>query len=86
MPKTFGDTAFADYLWWQKENIKTWQKINVLIKSIERDGPMKGLGKPEKLKHQKSEYSRRIDGENRLVYEVSGDHITILSCRGHYEE
>lgn len=86
MPKTFSDAAFADYLGWQKENAKTWQKINDLIKSIERDGAMKGLGKPEKLKRQKGEYSRRIDDTNRLVYEVSDDRITILSCRGHYED
>jgi toxin YoeB len=62
------------------------QKINDLIKSIERDGPMKGLGKPEKMKYRKGEYSRRIDGENRLVYGVSGDTINIISCKGHYEE
>ena len=86
MPKTFSDTAFADYLNWHTENLKTWEKINALIKSIERDGVMKGIGKPEKLRHQKGEYSRRIDDANRLVYEVSNNIITILSCKGHYEE
>ena len=86
MPKIFSDTAFADYLKWHTENLATWQKINALIKSIERDGPMKGLGKPEKLRHRKSEYSRRIDSANRLVYEISNDIITILSCKGHYED
>ena len=86
MPKIFSDIAFADYLGWQCENAKMWQKINELIKSIERDGPMKGIGKPEKMKYRKGEYSRRIDGENRLVYGVSGDTINIISCKGHYED
>ncbi|MBO6291052.1 MAG: type II toxin-antitoxin system YoeB family toxin [Selenomonas sp.] len=31
-------------------------------------------------------HSRRIDGENRLVYGVSGDTINIISCKGHYED
>ena len=47
---------------------------------------MKGEGKPEKLRHEKGQYSRRIDDSNRLVYEVSGDIITIISCKGHYED
>ena len=86
MPKTFSDIAFADYLEWHAQNINNWKKINELLKSIERNGAMKGIGKPEKLKHAKGEYSRRIDSANRLVYEVSGDMITIISCKGHYED
>ena len=54
MPKIFSDIAFADYLGWQRENAKMWQKINELIKSIERDGPMKGIGKPEKMIWQRA--------------------------------
>ena len=46
---------------------------------------MKGIGKPEKMKYKKGSYSRRIDGANRLVYEVSNDTITIKSCKGHYD-
>ena len=86
MPKIFSDIAFADYLGWQRENAKMWQKINELIKSIERNGAMQGIGKPEKMKHEKGRYSRRIDDANRLVYEISKDAITILSCKGHYED
>ena len=65
---------------------KTLNKINNLIKSIERDGVMKGEGKPEKLKHKKDEYSRKIDETNRLVYAVEGDKLFIKSCKGHYED
>ncbi|MBQ7479487.1 MAG: Txe/YoeB family addiction module toxin [Selenomonadaceae bacterium] len=86
MPKVFSDIAFADYIEWQSSDKNTWQKINALIKSIERDGAMKGIGKPEKMKYEKGKYSRRIDHANRLVYQVSDDIITILSCKGHYED
>jgi toxin YoeB len=51
---------------------------------VQRD-PTNGIGKPEKLKHELSGcWSRRIDQEHRLVYEVKGDYIRILSCRHHY--
>ena len=36
------------------------KRINELIKSIEREGPSQGIGKPEPLKHRKA-WSRRID-------------------------
>ena len=81
----FTEIGFTHYLYWQNQDRKTLQKINKLLKSIERDGVLKGEGKPEKLKHKKGEYSRRIDEENRLVYEFSDDKITVKACRGHYE-
>jgi toxin YoeB len=35
---------------WQMEDRKTLKKINDLIKDIQRNGLMKGTGKPEALK------------------------------------
>ena len=59
-------------------------KIIKLIEEIQRD-PFQGSGKPEKLKHELSGcWSRRIDKEHRLVYEVLGKKIRILACRYHY--
>ena len=81
----FTEKGFEHYLYWQSQDKRTLKKINQLLKSIERDGAMHGIGKPEPLKHKDGEYSRRIDEANRLVYEVSDDKITIKSCRGHYE-
>ncbi|MGB3191266.1 MAG: Txe/YoeB family addiction module toxin [Limnoraphis sp.] len=47
--------------------------------------PFQGTGKPEKLKHELSGcWSRRIDQEHRLVYQVLDDKIRILACRYHY--
>ena len=82
----FTKRSWSDYLYWQQRDIKIARKINALLKSIERDGALFGERKPEKLKYRPGDYSRRIDGENRLVYSVSGDEIVVRSCKGHYEE
>jgi toxin YoeB len=67
------------------------EKIRVLIKAIKKD-PFKGIGKPEPLKFGlKGFWSRRITGEHRLVYQVSGSKgkdqkCTIIQCRFHYDD
>jgi len=46
---------------------------------------VRGLGKPEPLKHALSGYwSRRIDDEHRLVYKVDDDSIHLAQMRHHY--
>ena len=82
----FVDDGWTDYLYWQVHDKKTLQKINKLLRSIERDGVMQGEGKPEKLSYRKNAYSRRIDQTNRLVYEMNGEQIIVKSCKGHYED
>ena len=47
MNKIFWDVAWRDYLYWQENDKKILQKINTLIKDIERNGALNGLGKPE---------------------------------------
>jgi toxin YoeB len=47
--------------------------------------PFGGIGKPEPLKHELAGcWSKRIDAEHRLVYQVREDRIRILACRYHY--
>lgn len=76
--------AWADYLYWQKQDRKTLKRINALVNASLRT-PQTGLGKPEALKGDLSGlWSRRIDHVNRLVYAVDGDQLTIISCRFHY--
>ena len=82
----FAKEGWEDYIFWQNQDRKTLKKINRLLQSISRDGVLNGEGKPEKLKHKDGEYSRRIDDENRIVYEFENDKITVKACRGHYEE
>ena len=61
-------------------NIK---KKSLIISILET--PFLGLGKPEPLKYQYSGYwSRRINLEHRLVYEVKEKIVIIHSLKGHY--
>lgn len=84
--KLWTDDAWREYLYWQDTDRKLVKKINDLIKDINRNGPMKGLGKPEALRHIKA-YSRRITDGHRLVYIVDEKGtIVILSCAGHYSD
>ena len=82
----FTEKGWQQYVEWQSEDKKTLKKINKLLQSIERDGPMKGEGKPEKLSYDPGAYSRRIDEANRLVYEVNGEQIKVKACKGHYDD
>ena len=63
-------------------------KIIKLIREIQRN-PYSGTGDPEQLKHELVGcWSRRIDTEHRLVYQVleKEDKIRILACRYHYSK
>jgi len=85
MKVSFTELAWSDYLWLQKGDKRLLKRVNLLIKDVMRDA-FEGIGKPEPLKGNLSGYwSRRIDGEHRLVYQVFGDEILIVSCRFHYE-
>ena len=46
----FTETAWEQYIHWQTEDKKMIKRINQLIKSIQREGLLDGLGKPEPLK------------------------------------
>ena len=77
-------TAWKDYLYWQSRDKKKLRRINELIKSTLRD-PFNGIGNPEALKHDLQGYwSRRIDGEHRLVYSFHDEVLEIIACRYHY--
>lgn len=81
----FVEESWEDYLYWQKMDKKKLRKINELLKDISRT-PFEGLGKPEALRHKYSGFwSRRIDGEHRLIYRVIDDRIEVAKCRFHYD-
>lgn len=80
----FDAAAFEDLAWWVKQDRKKALRIITLIKDVQRD-PFTGIGKPEPLKRELSGcWSRRIDEEHRLVYQVTESKIRILACRYHY--
>ena len=81
MKLTFSDEAWEDYLYWQKQDRKMVERINKLIKEVQRD-PFVGVGKPEPLKHALSGFwSRRITDEHRMVYRVTEDALEIAQLR-----
>jgi toxin YoeB len=85
MKIVFSKNSWEDYLSWQTEDKKMLNKINELIKDIQRTA-YTGIGKPEPLKFDLAGlWSRRIDREHRLVYQVIGDELLIYSCRYHYD-
>ena len=87
MRKTFSERGFEDFLYWQATDKKIFKKINDLIKDIERNGALNGIGKPEALKGNfQGYYSRRIDEKNRLIYKILEDSVEIFQCREHYSD
>jgi toxin YoeB len=60
------------------------KKLFVLLNEL-TEHPFAGTGKPEPLKYSLTGmWSRRINQEHRLVYEVLDDNILIHSTKGHY--
>lgn len=87
MEVSYTPEALKDRDFWKKSGNKSiLKKITALIEAIE-DNPFEGIGKPEQLKHEFSDYwSRRINKEHRIVYEVFEEEnkIVVLSLKGHY--
>lgn len=83
--------GWEDFNYWLDNDEDITEKIRELIKSIQQE-PFKGIGKPEPLKFGlKGFWSRRITGEHRLVYSITGtkgidQKCTIIQCRFHYDE
>ena len=84
MKLVFADTAWEDYLYWQQQDKRMLERINKLIKEIQRE-PYTGIGKPEPLKHALTGFwSRRINDEHRIVYKIENDALVIAQLRYHY--
>ena len=80
----FDPNAFEDLAWWIEHDRSKALKIVKLIREVERT-PFEGTGQPEALKHDLAGlWSRRIDQEHRLIYEVKGGRVRIVACRYHY--
>lgn len=87
MPNIFLSTkALNDFMYWAHNDRKILDKIDALLNDIESNGAAKGIGKPERLKHEDG-YSRRINDEHRLIYKIKEENIiAVKSCKGHYED
>ncbi|GMO38368.1 MAG: hypothetical protein Pg6B_10640 [Candidatus Azobacteroides pseudotrichonymphae] len=64
------------------------KKIAVLLSiiSIDPRDKISRIGKPEQLKHyeKKEVWSRRISKHHRMVYEIIGNKVRVVSLLGHY--
>jgi len=84
----FTETGWDDLNFWIENDISVVKKIKELVATIKQT-PTKGIGKPEPLKHEfKGCWSRRINREHRLVYQILGKRgvdqkYIILQCRYH---
>lgn len=80
----FDLAALEDLAWWVEQDRKKAARIIRLVQETAVD-PFGGIGKPEPLKHDLAGcWSKRIDDEHRLVYQVAAEKIRILACRYHY--
>ena len=60
------------------------KKLFVLLNELS-EHPFEGTGKPEPLKYNLAgSWSRRINHEHRIVYQVIDHKILIYSLKGHY--
>ena len=84
---------YLDFTTTAKEDIALHKKagnkvvLNKMLSFLEEltVHPYTGTGKPEALKHSLSGFwSRRLNKEHRLIYEVENETVLILSAYGHY--
>ncbi|MFA6570140.1 MAG: Txe/YoeB family addiction module toxin [Bacteroidota bacterium] len=82
---SFHPKAFEEFNIWAKEKPNIYDRIVRIITETARQ-PFEGIGKPEPLKNKlKGFWSRKINDEHRLVYEVRTNELVIISCKYHYE-
>lgn len=80
------EKAIRDFEYWKKSGNKAVQKKIQQILDDMKTHPYEGIGKPEPLKYKLTgRWSRRINSEHRIIYDVTDDIINIYSLRGHYE-
>ena len=79
------DANFLDDLrYWTETDRRLALRTLRLMEEVLRD-PFDGAGKPEPLRGQLSgKWSRRIDQEHRLVYQVDANRVYFLAARYHY--
>ncbi len=74
----------ADLEHWTRTDRKRALRVLRLVEEVLRD-PFAGTGKPERLRGELAgNWSRRIDQEHRLVYQVDSSHVYFLASRHHY--
>lgn len=85
MEVAYTKKAKEDIAYWKNSgNQKIMTKISALVTAITQS-PFEGIGKPEPLKYNLAgAWSRKINQEHRIVYEVIEHKIIVHSLKGHY--
>jgi toxin YoeB len=74
------EKAITDFEYWKKSGNKAIQKKIQKLFIDMKEHPFEGIGKPEALKHNLSgKWSRRIDEEHRIIYDVTNNIINVYS-------
>jgi toxin YoeB len=85
MRLVFTPRGWDDHRYWQMHDPRGLRRVDYLLENTTRE-PCRGVGDPLPLRHGlEGLWSRRIDGEHRLVYLVEGDDVVVLQARYHYE-
>ena len=82
MKKIWHDKAWSEYLYWQTQDKKTLKRINELVKDIERNGILNGIGKPEESHHR----DHQNDGDLHDGQRPGKDERQPAQHGGHAEE
>lgn len=81
----FTPGGWSDHRYWETHDRLKVRRLDYLLESTKRE-PLSGVGDPVPLRHVLGGcWSRRIDGEHRLVYLVEGDDVVVLQARTHYD-
>ena len=84
MRKNWHETAWDDYVAAHSQDRKTLNRVNTLLKSIERNG-YDAVGNIVRWRGNWSGWwSARINEKDRLIFRISGDLLEIAACKGHY--
>lgn len=73
---------------WKKSNPRSYKKLYNLLPELEAH-PRTGTGHPEPLKGGNDiTYSRRLSGQDRIIYDIYDDVVTVLvlKAEGHYHD
>lgn len=84
MQLLFSEWAWQDYLYWQKQDRRMVERINLLVRETRRE-PFAEIGKPAPLKHAVAGCSSgRITNDHRLVYRMAAEALVIAQLRYQY--
>jgi len=81
----FKQRSFDELHQWVRSDRKSYERIYRILQECRRT-PFEGIGKPEPLKGTlQGFWSRRVNDEDRIVYEVTETAIIVHSLKGHYQ-